>query len=217
MKEKENDARKNETIWGLAFVAYRYRTDHLNFIRLFTVYQSFCGPVTSAREILLSESPTIRGIRGSGDLAVADQYDQICHHRSAFGVVIAHFSQFSERKNQKGFCVPYDLLPSDGLRPAASRCGSGSTISSSAFSIIFHTKIAWISDRRWISVGIIGVWSSSAITWSVHFGLKKFGDYKQLPSTARRINQFFNIAVPLLTRPPSLSFRPVHGALTIFL
>jgi multiple sugar transport system permease protein len=88
---------------------------------------------------------------------------------------------------------------------------------------IFHTNIAWISDPKiaWISVGVIGVWSIIGYNMVLFIGgLQEIPkDYYEAAEIdgASRINQFFNITVPLLS--PTTFFivqTRIIGALTVF-
>ena len=88
---------------------------------------------------------------------------------------------------------------------------------------VFHTIVAWISDKRiaWISIGIIGVWSIIGYNMVLFIGgLQEIpGDYYEAASIdgANGFRQFFSITVPLLS--PTTFFivqTRIIGALTVF-
>jgi multiple sugar transport system permease protein len=88
---------------------------------------------------------------------------------------------------------------------------------------IFHSNVAWISDPKiaWISVGVIGVWSIIGYNMVLFIGgLQEIPkDYYEAANIdgASRINQFFNITIPLLS--PTTFFivqTRIIGALTVF-
>jgi multiple sugar transport system permease protein len=88
---------------------------------------------------------------------------------------------------------------------------------------IFHSNVAWISNPKiaWISVGVIGVWSIIGYNMVLFIGgLQEIPkDYYEAADIdgASRINQFFNITIPLLS--PTTFFivqTRIIGALTVF-
>jgi multiple sugar transport system permease protein len=88
---------------------------------------------------------------------------------------------------------------------------------------MFHTNVAWISNPNiaWISVGVIGVWSIIGYNMVLFIGgLQEIPkDYYEAADIdgASRINQFFNITIPLLS--PTTFFivqTRIIGALTVF-
>ena len=228
-KRKMTKSAKNESVWGLAFVAPTIiGLLILNFIPVFnTVYQSFCKTgdfgrgnkfVGFANYInVASQTETWQSFWNTIKYAIIEV---------PFGIAIALLlAVFLNKKIiGKTFFRTIFFLPMVCAPAAVAMVWK--LLYNQQFGLlnnIFHTNTAWISDPNiaWISIGVIGVWSVIGYNMVLFIsGLQEIpGDYYEAAAIdgATGIKQFFKITVPLLS--PTTFFivqTRLIGALTVF-
>jgi multiple sugar transport system permease protein len=228
-KKKMTAAEKNETIWGLAFVApTMLGLIILNFYPVInTIYQSFCKTGDFGKgntfvglanyQSVVSASETWTSLLNTIKYALIEV---------PFGVVIALVLAVLLNRKLKGTSVFRTIFFLPMVCAPAAVAMVWKWLYNQQFGLlnhIFNTNIAWISDPKiaWISVGVIGVWSVIGYNMVLFIsGLQEIpGDYYEAAEIdgATGIRQFFSITVPLLS--PTTFFivqTRVIGALTVF-
>jgi multiple sugar transport system permease protein len=228
-KKKMTAAEKNETIWGLAFVApTMLGLIILNFYPVInTIYQSFCKTGDFGKgntfvglanyQSVVSASETWTSLLNTVKYALIEV---------PFGVVIALVLAVLLNKKLKGTSVFRTIFFLPMVCAPAAVAMVWKWLYNQQFGLlnhIFNTNIAWISDPKiaWISVGVIGVWSVIGYNMVLFIsGLQEIpGDYYEAAEIdgATGIRQFFSVTVPLLS--PTTFFivqTRVIGALTVF-
>jgi multiple sugar transport system permease protein len=228
-KKKMTAAEKNETIWGLAFVApTMLGLIILNFYPVInTIYQSFCKTGDFGKgntfvglanyQSVVSASETWTSLLNTIKYALIEV---------PFGVVIALVLAVLLNRKLKGTSVFRTIFFLPMVCAPAAVAMVWKWLYNQQFGLlnhIFNTNIAWISDPKiaWISVGVIGVWSIIGYNMVLFIsGLQEIpGDYYEAAEIdgATGIRQFFSITVPLLS--PTTFFivqTRVIGALTVF-
>jgi multiple sugar transport system permease protein len=222
-------AEKNETIWGLAFVApTMLGLIILNFYPVInTIYQSFCKTGDFGKgntfvglanyQSVVSASETWTSLLNTIKYALIEV---------PFGVVIALVLAVLLNRKLKGTSVFRTIFFLPMVCAPAAVAMVWKWLYNQQFGLlnhIFNANIAWISDPKiaWISVGVIGVWSVIGYNMVLFIsGLQEIpGDYYEAAEIdgATGIRQFFSITVPLLS--PTTFFivqTRVIGALTVF-
>jgi multiple sugar transport system permease protein len=228
-KKKMTAAEKNETIWGLAFVApTMLGLIILNFYPVInTIYQSFCKTGDFGKgntfvglanyQSVVSASETWTSLLNTVKYALIEV---------PFGVVIALVLAVLLNKKLKGTSVFRTIFFLPMVCAPAAVAMVWKWLYNQQFGLlnhIFNANIAWISDPKiaWISVGVIGVWSIIGYNMVLFIsGLQEIpGDYYEAAEIdgATGIRQFFSVTVPLLS--PTTFFivqTRVIGALTVF-
>jgi multiple sugar transport system permease protein len=228
-KKKMTAAEKNETIWGLAFVApTMLGLIILNFYPVInTIYQSFCKTGDFGKgntfvglanyQSVVSASETWTSLLNTIKYALIEV---------PFGVVIALVLAVLLNRKLKGTSVFRTIFFLPMVCAPAAVAMVWKWLYNQQFGLlnhIFNANIAWISDPKiaWISVGVIGVWSVIGYNMVLFIsGLQEIpGDYYEAAEIdgATGIRQFFSITVPLLS--PTTFFivqTRVIGALTVF-
>lgn len=228
-KRKMTKSAKNESVWGLAFVAPTIiGLLILNFIPVFnTVYQSFCKTgdfgrgnkfVGFANYInVASQTETWQSFWNTIKYAIIEV---------PFGIAIALLlAVFLNKKIiGKTFFRTIFFLPMVCAPAAVAMVWKW--LYNQQFGLlnnVLGTHIAWISNPKiaWISVGIIGVWSIIGYNMVLFLAaLQEIpSDYYEAATIdgASSMSQFFNITVPLLSNTTFFIVQTrVIATLTVF-
>jgi multiple sugar transport system permease protein len=222
-------AEKREMIWGWAFILPTILgLIILNFYPVInTIWQSFCktGDFGEGNKFIglanyqavFSAGETWQSLWNTVKYAIIEV---------PFGVVIALILAALMQQNIKGKSVFRTIFFLPMVCAPAAVAMVWKWLYNQQFGLlnhIFHSNVAWISDPKiaWISVGVIGVWSIIGYNMVLFIGgLQEIPkDYYEAANIdgASRINQFFNITIPLLS--PTTFFivqTRIIGALTVF-
>ena len=227
--KKMSVAKKREMVWAWAFILPTILgLVILNFYPVInTVYQSFCTTGDFGRgnvfvgldnyKAVVTSSETWQSLWNTIKYAIIEV---------PLGVIIAMLLAVLMQNKIKGktFFRTIFFLPMVCAPAAVAMVWKW--LYNQQFGLlnnIFHTDVAWISDPKiaWISIGIIGVWSSIGYNMVLFIGgLQEIPtDYYEAARIdgATGIQQFFHITVPLLS--PTTFFivqTRIIGALTIF-
>lgn len=228
-KQKMTAAQKNETMWGLLFVApTTIGLLVLNFYPIFnTIYQSFFKTGDFGKGNIFNGVANYTKLMSDGAIWQAFwntiKYAII---EVPFGIVIALILAVFLNRKMVGTSVYRTIFFLPMVCAPAAVAMVWKWLYNTQFGLInnvFGTNIEWISNPKiaWISIGVIGVWSIIGYNMVLFIsGLQEIpGDYYEAARIdgASGIRQFFSITIPLLS--PTTFFivqTRIIGALTVF-
>jgi multiple sugar transport system permease protein len=229
VKQQMTVREKREMIWGWAFILPTILgLVILNFYPVInTIYQSFCKTGD------FGAGNTWVGLKNYKEVFAATETWQSLWNtikyaiiEVPFGVTIALILAVLMQQKIKGKSVFRTIFFLPMVCAPAAVAMVWKWLYNQQFGLlnhIFHSNVAWISNPNiaWISVGVIGVWSIIGYNMVLFIGgLQEIPkDYYEAADIdgASRINQFFNITIPLLS--PTTFFivqTRIIGALTVF-